>query len=231
MSPRVAVLGAGGRLGGVACATLREAAGIEWVGGFGSRDDWRTAIADLRVDVLFEATRAGLGAIHGREALERGVRIVIGTSGLDDRDLAQLDALARSRSLGGLIVPNFSMGALLMMQAAERIARHFAEAEILELHHPAKLDAPSGTARETARRIEAARAQPHPVPIHSVRLSGLYAHQSVLFGAPGETLSVRHDMQGPAAFAPGIVAAVRYAAGAHGVQRGLEHALAAKPAN
>lgn len=231
MTTRVAVLGASGRLGGVACAALREAAGIEWVGGFGSRDDWRSAISKLGVDVLFEATRAGLGALHGHDALERGVRVVIATSGLDDRDLAQLDALARSRALGGLVVPNFSMGALLLMQAAERIARHFTEAEILELHHPAKLDAPSGTAKETARRIEAVRARPNPVAIHSVRLPGLYAHQAVIFGASGETLSVRHDMQGPAAFAPGIVAAVRYAARAHGVRRGLEHALPADPAN
>jgi 4-hydroxy-tetrahydrodipicolinate reductase len=223
----VAVIGASGRLGRCACAALEGDAGWRLVAGFSSRDDWPRRIRELAPLVALDATRAGLGFEHGRILLEAGVRPVIGTSGVTPEETAELDRLARARELGGLVVPNFSLGALLLARAAEDLARHFAKAEIVELHHDKKRDAPSGTALETARRIERARGEDRAsVPIHSVRLPGLYAHQEVLFGSPGELVTLRHDMLGPEAFGPGILASLAYAAAARGVARGLERALA-----
>lgn len=234
----VAVIGATGRLGSLARKCVEASPDFELVGAFGSGDDWPAALAAARPALAFEATRAGLGAEHGRQLLELGIRPVIGTSGVAPEESDALDRLARARGLGGLVVPNFSLGALLLQRFAVEAARHFPDVEIVELHHERKTDAPSGTAAETARRVAAARRAPATapddargvrvdgVPIHSVRLPGLYAHQEVLFGAAGELLTLRHDMSGPAAFAPGILAALAHARTAVGVARGLEVALA-----
>lgn len=242
-SLRVAVVGAGGRLGRFAAELLREAAGFELVGTYDSKDDWPAQVGASGAQVALEATRAGLGCEHGLALLGAGVRPVIGTSGVSLEDGERLDAEARRLGLGGLIVPNFSLGSLLLQRFAAEAARHFPDAEIIELHHERKADAPSGTAAETARRMadarDASRAVPERadeprergarhggIPVHSVRLPGLYAHQEVLLGAPGETLTLRHDMSGPQAFGPGLLAALRYAARAQGIARGLQHALA-----
>jgi 4-hydroxy-tetrahydrodipicolinate reductase len=175
--------------------------------------------------LALEATRAGLGFAHARTLLECGVRPLVATSGVTPEENEALDAQARELGLGGLVVPNFSLGSWLLLKLAEEAARAFPEVEIVELHHAQKRDAPSGTALETARRLRAARGDAREVPIHSVRLSGLYAHQAVLFGAPGETLTLRHDMLGPEAFVPGVLAGLRHVAQATGVARGIEHAL------
>ncbi|HVS17764.1 MAG TPA: 4-hydroxy-tetrahydrodipicolinate reductase, partial [Planctomycetota bacterium] len=221
---RVAVVGAGGRLGRFALELLREAQGFELVAGYDSRDDWPALVGPSGAQVALEATRAGLGCEHGLALLAAGVRPVIGTSGVSAADGERLDREARRLGLGGLIVPNFSLGSLLLQRFAAEAVRHFPDAEIVELHHERKADAPSGTAAETARRMAAARdatrAQPERpdeprergarhggIPVHSVRLPGLYAHQEVHFGAAGETLVLRHDMSGPQAFGPGILAA------------------------
>ena len=224
---RIAVVGAGGRLGSAACEAIASMADFELVGRFGSKDDWRTAVRERQVEVALECTRAGLGAQHGLALLDAGANVVIATSGISLEDQALLDAHARSLSRGGLIVPNFSMGVMLLLRACEEFAKTFAASEIIELHHDKKRDAPSGTALETARRIQVARGPASaPVPVHSVRLPGLYAHQTVLFSGPGEVLSLRHDQSSAEAFAPGIVAALRFAAGARGIERGIEHAFA-----
>jgi len=239
---RVAVIGAGGRLGALTVELVRSVPDLELVGAWSSRDDWLRALPTSRAQVALEATRAGLGAEHALALLAAGVRPVVATSGVTPGEGERLDREARRLGLGGLIVPNFSLGALLLQRFAAEAARHFPDAEILELHHERKADAPSGTALETARRMGAARdggrAQParadeprerggrHAgIPVHSVRLPGFYAHQEVLFGAAGESLRLCHDMSGPAAFGPGILAALRFAASAVGVARGLEHAL------
>jgi 4-hydroxy-tetrahydrodipicolinate reductase len=240
----VAVVGSRGKLGSFACELLGRTGGFEVVARFDHDEDWAASIAASGAKVAFEATRAGLGFEHGMLLLERGLRPVIATSGVSAEETSKLDARARELGLGGIVVPNFSLGSLLMQRFAEEAARHFAGAEIVELHHERKPDAPSGTAAETARRIANARRAaelapfippamdprargdaPHGVPIHSLRLPGLYAHQEVLFGAPGETLTLRHDMSGPSAFGPGILASLRYAATAVGVARGLDAAL------
>jgi 4-hydroxy-tetrahydrodipicolinate reductase len=147
---------------------------------------------------------------------------VIGTSGVTLEENARLDALARERSLGGLVVPNFSLGMWLLQRAAAEAAGHFEKAEIVEMHHEKKRDAPSGTALDTAERMGAAReGSSTPIPIHSVRLPGLYAHQLVILGSAGETYTLRHDMTGPEAFGPGILAGLAHAARAEGVGRGI----------
>jgi 4-hydroxy-tetrahydrodipicolinate reductase len=226
----VAVIGASGRLGRFACELIKASNEFELVGAWGRNDDWIGALRSSGARVALEATVAGLGAAHGLALLEAGVRPLIGTSGVGIDDGERLDRLARERGLGGLVVPNFSLGSLLMQRFAEEAARHIARAEIVELHHEKKVDAPSGTALETARRIARARGGPaaariDATPIHSVRLPGFYAHQEVIFGAAGESLTVRHDMSGPEAFGPGILAGLRYASTCSGVGRGLELAL------
>ena len=240
----VAVIGAAGRVGRFACDLLRASEGFELRAAYGRADDWPAALAATGASVALDVTRAGLGFEHGLAILESGVRPVIGTSGVDLEQNRELDRRARELGLGGIVVPNFSLGSMLLQRFAAEAARHFASAEIVELHHERKADAPSGTALETARAIARARreAEVEPaaipadgpargevhagVPIHSVRLPGLYAHQEVLLGQAGETLALRHDMHGPEAFGPGILRCLRYAATARGVARGIEAAFA-----
>ena len=222
----VAVIGAAGRLGGFACELLESTAGFELVGRYDQGDDWPAQVRSAGARVGFEATRAGQGFEHAIALLDAGVRPVVGTSGVAPEQNAELDRRAREAGLGGLVVPNFSLGIVLLRRAVREVAAHFPAAEIVDLHHERKLDAPSGTGADLARTIAAARGDASAeVPIHSVRMPGFYAHHEVLFGAPGETLTLRHDMSSPAAFAPGILAALRYAVTAVGVARGLEVAL------
>lgn len=224
MSPsealRVAVVGARGRLGRLAAELLGRTAGFEVVAAIGREDDLARRLRDSRARVALDVTRAGLGFEHGTVMLACGVRPVIGTSGVTLEENRRLDAIARERSLGGLVVPNFSVGMWLLQQAAVAAAARFERAEIVEMHHERKKDAPSGTALDTAERMRAAR-DGGEIPIHSVRLPGLYAHQLVILGAAGETYTLRHDMSGPEAFGAGILAALRHAERAVGVARGI----------
>jgi 4-hydroxy-tetrahydrodipicolinate reductase len=225
VSLRIAVVGARGRLGALACEVIASAGDLELVARLSSRDRLEEELPRSGARVVLECTRAGLGYEHARRILELGLRPVVGTSGVGIEETRALDQLARARGLGGLVVPNFSLGMWLLQRAAEEAVRHFPQCEIVELHHEKKLDAPSGTALDTAERLRAQRADAKAPPIHSVRLPGLYAHQLVIFGSAGESYTLRHDMSGPAAFGPGILAALRYAATAQGVARGLDAAL------
>lgn len=228
----VLLVGADGRMGRFVQRLLSESDEFELVERL-DRTDTSTVdrIARCGAELGLDFTRAGLGYEHGRAMLAAGMRPVIGTSGVDPADVVRLDELARARSLGGLVVPNFSLGMAVLQRMATVAARVFPACEILELHHERKADAPSGTAADTAHRIMAVHAETgahtRPVPIHSVRLPGLYAHQEVLFGGDGEVLRVRHDMLGPDAFGPGIRCALRYATRALGVTSGLDAALGA----
>ena len=240
----VAVVGARGRLGGFACELIGRSAGFELVGAYDAADPWRERLGRDGALVALEATRAGQGHEHALAMLARGVRPLVATSGVSPEQGEELDRRARELGLGGLVVPNFSLGSVLLQRLAEDLAGHFPDAEILELHHERKHDAPSGTALETARRIARGRAaagltaraahdagEPSRgraadgVPVHAVRMPGLYAHQQVLFGAAGETLTLRHDMSGPEAFGPGLLLALRYCANARGIARGLDAVL------
>ena len=178
-------------------APALEAAGHE-VRGIGLREEADVAGLDAALDF----TRPDAAGANARAALEQGVPLVVGTSGLSGAELDELDALARDRSLQLLVVPNFAIGAVLMMRFAEAAAEFLPRAEIVELHNEAKKDAPSGTARATAERL------PGEVPIHSIRLPGLVAHQEVLLGGEGQLLTIRHDTLSREAFVPGVLLAL-----------------------
>ena len=198
---RVAVAGSEGRMGREVCAAVEEADGMELTG----RADpaLGTAVADVlaEADLLVDFTQPEVALDNIKAANAAGVHTVVGTTGFD---LAELDALGGANIL---IAPNFAIGAVLMMQFAAEAAKSMPNVEIVELHHPAKLDKPSGTAALTAQRVaEVTGTQP---PIHSVRLPGMVANQEVILGGHGETLTIRHDSIDRKAFMPGVVLAVR----------------------
>jgi 4-hydroxy-tetrahydrodipicolinate reductase len=211
---KLAVFGHQGKVGSVLVPAL-EAAGHE-VRGIGRGEE-----ADLsRLDAAVDFTQAEVAAGNIRSALEQGVPVVVGTSGLGGAELEELDALALERSLQLLVVPNFAIGGVLMMRFAEAAAEYLPRAEIVELHHEGKKDAPSGTARATAERL------PGEPPIHSVRLPGLVAHQEVLLGGDGQLLTIRHDTFSREAFVPGVLLALeKLATLPPGLTVGLERLL------
>jgi 4-hydroxy-tetrahydrodipicolinate reductase len=193
---KILVLGAGGRVGSMLVPRLAEA-GHE-VTGVERGADWDPRGHDAAIDFTTpDAVRANVD-----RCLAAGVPCIVGTTGLGDADLAALDALAREHGVACFVAPNFALGAVLMMRFAAEAARHFPRAEIVELHHEAKRDAPSGTAKATAQAL------PGDAPIHSVRLPGLVAHQEVLFGGEGQLLTIRHDTFSREAFVPGVLLAL-----------------------
>ena len=227
----VVLVGASGRLGRLAAEVIDQAPDLHVAHALGSADDLGSELLErLRAkpaQLAMDATSAGLGAAHGRALLGAQLRTVIATSGVTPAEVADLDVLARSLGSAGLVVPNFSLGLWLLQRFALEAAAFLPQVEIIERHHAHKRDAPSGSALDTARQLEATGLG--PIPIHSVRLPGLYAHQEVQLGAPGETLTLSHDMLGPAAFAPGILASLRYVQGAQGVANGIDHAFRKHP--
>ena len=198
----VAVSGAAGRMGQTVCSAVEGADDLALVGRADPllEDSLGDVLGDADVVVDFSTPDAALA--NARTCLEAGVHCVMGTTGAD---FASLEGVGE----GNLFVaPNFAIGAVLMMQFAQQAARHMPECEIVELHHDRKVDAPSGTAARTAELIAAAGGNVHE-PIHSVRLPGLVAHQEVLFGGPGQTLTIRHDSVDRESFMPGVLLAVR----------------------
>jgi 4-hydroxy-tetrahydrodipicolinate reductase len=214
---RVAVAGAAGRMGRMVCDAVDGADGMEVTG----RADpvLGTAVADVLADadVLVDFTRPDTALDNARAALEAGVHVVIGTSGFD---LDGLRAAAASSEANAFFAPNFAVGAVLMMRFAAEASRVMARAEIIELHHEGKLDAPSGTAARTAEMMEG------DVPIHSVRLPGIVADQEVIFGDVAQTLSIRHATTDRTSFMPGVLLAIRRVADLPSSPVvGLEHLL------
>jgi 4-hydroxy-tetrahydrodipicolinate reductase len=197
---RVAVAGAAGRMGQTVCAAIEGADDMELAG----RADPALGIAVADVldgaDVLVDFTRPDTALENARAALAAGVHVVIGTTGFD---LDGLREAAAGSSANAFFAPNFAIGAALMMRFAAEASRHMAAAEIIELHHAAKLDAPSGTAALTARLMEG------DVPIHSVRLPGIVADQEVILGDVAQTLTIRHVTTDRTSFMPGVLLAVR----------------------
>ncbi len=241
---KVAVIGAGGRMGGTVCAAVDAADDLELVGRFDVGDD----LGDLAgADVVVEFSVPDASPANVAHCVEQGVHVVVGTTGWSEERLASLrDQVGAQPGIGVLIAPNFALGAVLMMAFAARAARFYESVEVVELHHPDKVDAPSGTAARTAELVGAARddaglapvpdatthdpdgargARVHGIPVHSVRLRGLVAHQEVLLGNPGEMLTIRHDSFDRVSFMPGVLAAVREVADHPGVTVGLEHYL------
>jgi 4-hydroxy-tetrahydrodipicolinate reductase len=242
----VAVLGSRGRMGSETCAAVRAAPDLELVAGVDADDD-RAPVEAAQVVVDFTHPDAVMGNLEW--AISRGVNVVVGTTGFTDERLAQVQGwLAAAPGVGVVIAPNFGIGAVLMMQFAQQAARFFESVEIVELHHPNKVDAPSGTARRTAELISAARksaglgAQPDAtvasaslaggrgasvagVPVHGLRIRGLVAHQEVIFGAEGETLTIRHDSLHRSSFMPGVLLSIREVVKRPGLTLGIEHLL------
>ena len=252
---RVGVIGAGGRMGTAACAALEAADDLELVARVGSGEPL-SALTDAGAQVAVELTRPDAVLANVEFCVGNGIHAVVGTSGLDEARLSTVRGwLADAPAVGVVVAPNFAVGAVLMMRFAAEAARWFESVEIVELHHPDKADAPSGTARRTAELVAAARREAGlgPVPdatandpadpdaqattrargavldgvhVHSVRSRGLVAHQEVLLGGPGETLTIRHDSTDRSSFMPGVLLAVRRVASRPGLTVGLEHLLA-----
>ena len=194
---RVGVAGAAGRMGQAVCTAVEEADDLTLVG----RADpvLGVDLAEIldRVDVVVDFTRPETALENARQCVRAGVHVVVGTTGWDP------EALRSERGANVFVAPNFAIGAVLMMQFAVQASRYMTKAEIIELHHERKVDAPSGTAARTAALMDG------DVPIHSVRLPGLVAHQEVILGDVGQTLTIRHDSMDRTSFMPGVLLAVR----------------------
>lgn len=241
---KVAVLGAKGRMGAETVRTVKAQSDLSLVAELDLGD---SLDAIKNADVVVDFTHPDSVMDNLEFAIKNGVHVVVGTTGFDEAKLAQVKSwLANSPKVGALIAPNFGLGAVLMMQFAAQAAKHFESVEIIELHHPNKADAPSGTATRTAEMITQARKEaerpPMPdataqslpgargakvgdVPIHSVRLRGLVAHQEVVLGDQGETLTIRHDSIDRTGFMPGVLVGIRNVGSHPGLTFGLEHFL------
>ena len=244
MSIKVAVLGAKGRMGSESIKAISECKDLELVASLDLGDSLdKLASSGAQVVVDFTHPDSVMGNLEF--AIKNGISVVVGTTGFDEKKLNQIKSwLEANPKVGALIAPNFGLGAVLMMQFAAQASKYFESVEIVELHHPAKTDAPSGTAVRTAELITAARksvnkaampdattseidgargAKIGDVQIHSVRLRGLVAHQEVILGDVGETLSIRHDSIDRTGFMPGVLLAIREVGSHPGLTFGLEN--------
>jgi 4-hydroxy-tetrahydrodipicolinate reductase len=223
---RVAVSRAAGRMGETVSAAVEGAPDMELVGRADPALDASLpdVIEQTGPEVVVDFTTPDTGYENARICLEAGVHAVVGTTGIADDQMERLRVLAGGGEANCLVAPNFAIGAVLMMEAARMIAPHMPECEIIELHHEAKVDAPSGTSKRTAELIADAGGRVHQ-PIHSVRLPGLVAHQEVIFGGLGQTLSIRHDSISRESFMPGVLLAIRRVGGLDGLVVGLENVL------
>lgn len=240
---RVHVNGAHGRMGSLAVKTIENSKDLVLAGTSDVGDDLRRSIIDNKADIVVDFTVASAGYEAALTIIESGARPVIGTSGFTSDQVANLKEICDKKRLGGLVVPNFSISAVLMMKFSKEAVRYLKDVEIIELHHDAKEDAPSGTALRTAELIEEEfdvqsgpqefrEIVPHVrgglhcgIPIHSVRLPGLIAHQEVIFGGIGQSLTIRSDSYNREAFMPGVLLACRRVSSLDTLYYGLEHVL------
>ena len=243
MPARIIVNGAQGKMGILACETLDNHPDFQLVAALGRGDHLQNAIIDNKADIVVDLTRADCAYENSLTIINNGAHPVIGTSGLIDEQIQHLVLLSAEKKLGGIIVPNFSISAVLMMQFAAQAAAYLTEVEIIEAHHQQKLDAPSGTALKTAEMIAAARRGKknqlvlkelvpgargglhHDINIHSLCLPGILARQQIIFGSKGETLTITHDSIDRASFMPGLVLACQGVQQLKTLYYGLEHLL------
>ncbi|MCK0177599.1 MULTISPECIES: 4-hydroxy-tetrahydrodipicolinate reductase [Mycobacteriaceae] len=241
---RVGVLGAKGKVGATMVEAVEAAEDLDFTVGVDA-DDALSSLVDSRTDVVIDFTHPAVVMDNLKFLVDNGIHAVVGTTGFTDERLEQVQSWLDAKPESAvLIAPNFAIGAVLSMHFAQQAARFFESVEVIELHHPHKADAPSGTAARTAKLIAEARKgmPPNPdatstsldgargadvdgVPVHSVRLAGLVAHQEVLFGTQGETLTIRHDSIDRTSFVPGVLLAVRKVAERPGLTVGLEPLL------
>lgn len=250
---RIVVIGSRGRMGAAACAWIRAEADLDLAGEVEKDDNLREILISTNPDVALDFTTAATARVNSLQIVECGVAPVIGTSGLSPADLIELKSAldakavkntkkANTEKLGGLVVPNFSIGAVLAMRFAEEAARWFSACEVIEAHHATKADAPSGTARATAERVGKARGavaadaskeliasvrggSVEGVRVHSIRMPGVIAHQEAWFGAEGETLKITHDTTDRACFRAGVLLSLRRVGEVSGLVTGLESLL------
>jgi len=244
MTTKVAVLGAKGRMGAQTVKAITSTKDLELVASLDLGDSLDLLISSGAQTVV-DFTHPDSVMANLEFAISHGINVVVGTTGFDQAKLAKLETLLKANpKVGALIAPNFGLGAVLMMQFAAQASKYFESVEIVELHHPDKADAPSGTATRTAELISEARRsvnkQPAPdatssglagargavvgqVPIHSLRLRGLVAHQEVILGDAGETLTIRHDSIDRTGFMPGVLLGIREVGSHPGLTFGLEH--------
>lgn len=241
---RVAVLGAKGKVGATMVNAVRDAADLELSAEIDAGDPL-TKLTDSGTEVVIDFTHPDVVMDNLKFLIDNGIHAVVGTTGFTDARIAQVEQWLSARpDVAVLIAPNFAIGAVLTMHFAKQAARHFESVEVIELHHPYKADAPSGTAARTARLIAEARKgmPPNPdatstgiegargadvdgIPVHSIRLAGLIAHQEVLFGTQGETLTIRHDSLDRTSFVPGVLLGVRKVGERPGLTVGIEPLL------
>jgi 4-hydroxy-tetrahydrodipicolinate reductase len=241
---KVAVLGAKGRMGAETVAAIESASDLTLSSALDLGDSL-DQLVKTGTEVVIDFTHPDSVIKNLEFAINNGIHVVVGTTGFDDKKLSELkNLLSKNPKVGALIAPNFGLGAVLMMQFSQKAAQYFESVEIIELHHANKVDAPSGTAIRTAELITDARKQSKKgampdasktiipgargakvgdVPIHSVRSHGYVAHQEVIFGDAGETLSIRHDSINRAGFMPGVLIGVRNVAKHPGLTVGLEN--------
>ncbi len=243
MSIRVLINGANGRMGKASVAAITADPELELVGTTSRGDDLANAIKKSHAEVVVDFTNAEAVQESTRTIIAANAHPVIGTSGLLMPQIVEFQAACKKAQLGGIIAPNFSLGAVLLMKHAQEIAKYFSHVEIIEMHHDGKLDSPSGTALRTAEMLAvnfkpaqttkktketipgARGAMHHQIPIHSVRLPGLVAHEQVIFGDTGETLTLRHDSIDRIAFMPGVRLACKKVVTLKELVYGLEHVL------
>lgn len=251
---RVLITGANGRMGQEVVRLVENSPDLELAGRIDKQfstdseqleySNLADAIKMTAADVLVDFTTPTSVKENMELAIRAGISPVVGTTGLTNEELSELDQLAKEQGIGGIVAPNFAIGAILMMRFAEQAAKYMPDVEIIELHHDQKLDSPSGTALKTAQLIagtRAAKIQGHPdeqeslrgargadftgFRIHSVRLQGLVAHQEVIFGAVGQTLRIRHDSINRESFMPGVYLAITKVKEFTGIQYGLENIM------
>ena len=242
---RVCVAGYRGKVGSVLAAAFQNEPDVDYVGGVTRGDDLASFLHEKRPQALVDFTRPTEALHNALAAVAAGAAPVIGTTGLSAADVDKVETACKAKHVGGIVAPNFAIGAVLMMHLADIAAPHFDAVEIIELHHAGKLDAPSGTALATARRL-ASRRKDKPfahrkaeketlagtrggeeggVAVHSVRLPGFVADQEVIFGLPGQTLTIAHRTTSREAYVPGVLLAIRRVTAEPRFYRGLDQLL------
>jgi len=241
---KVLINGFKGKMGDTAVTAVTNEDGLEFVGGVEKGDDLLRAIQDNNPDVVVDLTHPTVVFENCQTILSAGKSAVVGTTGLSDAELQQLDALAKEKNVAILVCPNFAISAILMMRFAKEAAKWMQRCEIIEYHHDKKADAPSGTAIKTAQMIaeaasdinkepldeeelyEGARgATVENIPVHAIRIPGVVANQEVIFGTQGQSLSIRHDTINRDAFMPGLMMAIKATKSVTGLVYGLENVL------
>jgi 4-hydroxy-tetrahydrodipicolinate reductase len=242
---RVAVSGHRGKVGSILVEAFQAEPGIDYVGGVGSDDDLAAFLKKHRPQALVDFTRPSVALHNALVAIAAGAAPVVGTSGIPADGVDKLEVACKAKGLGGIVAPNFAIGAVLMMYLAEIAAPHFDAAEIVEMHHSAKLDAPSGTALSTAKRLAARRGnrpfsykkaeketlagtrggEEGGIAVHSIRLPGFVADQEVIFGLPGQSMTIAHRTTSREAYVPGVLLAIRRVTSEPRFYRGLDDLL------